>query len=123
VFPKERVDVTLETIRQISDPLSESGVVNYANPDGSAAQVAGYGPYSYFPPELMMLAMNYMYEGHKEYGTKLLYDCMYNIHCRHGYTWDAPNIMRGGSGYRRAYVWIGLLSGYDALGCARGVRK
>lgn len=95
VFPKNRVDVTLETIRQINDPLSESGVVNYANPDGSPAQVGGYGPYSYFPPELMMLSMNYMYEGHKEYGTKLLYDCMYNIHCRHGYTWDSPNIMRG----------------------------
>ena len=128
VFPKDRVDVTLKTIRQISDPLSESGVVNYANPDGSPAQVAGYGPYSYFPPELMMLAMNYMYEGHKEYGTKLLYDCMYNIHCRHAYTWDSPNIMRGdkdtgertfGSDYYQdMMLWAvpAALNGQDMIG-------
>ena len=95
VFPKNRVDPVLEKIRNINCALSQSGAVNYANADGSPAQVAGYGPYSYFPPELMMLAMNYMYEGQMQFGIDLLEKCMENIAVTWGYTWDSPNIMRG----------------------------
>ncbi len=95
VFPKKRIDATLETIRSANCALSQSGATNYANPDGTPARVGGYGTYGYFPPELMMLAMTYMYEGQKEFGVDLLYRCLENIHCQWGYTWDAPNIMRG----------------------------
>ena len=95
VFPTNRVLTTLETIKNINCKLSESAAVNYANPDGTPAKVGGYGPYSYFPPEAMMLAMNYMYEGQKDFGMDLLYRTMKNIVCKWGYTWDAPNIMRG----------------------------
>ena len=95
VFPKQRVDTVLDTIRRINCALSQSGAVNYANPDGSPAQVGGYGTFSYFPPELFMLAMTYMYEGEREFGMDLLYRCLENIVCKWGYTWDAPNIMRG----------------------------
>ena len=94
VFPDERVATTLDTLRLNCD-LSQSGAVNYANPDGTRAKVGGYGPYSYFPPELMMLAMTYMYEGRGGFGLDLLRRCMHNITCRWAYTWDAPNIMRG----------------------------
>ncbi len=95
VFPAKRVLTTLETIRNINCKLSESAAVNYANPDGTPAKVGGYGPYSYFPPEAMMLAMNFMYEGQREFGMDLLYRTMKNIVCKWGYTWDSPNIMRG----------------------------
>jgi uncharacterized protein (DUF608 family) len=95
VFPKERVDTVLETLKRINDPISESGVVNYANPDGSPAKVGGYGTYSYFIPELQMLSMNYMYEGQKDFGIELARKCMYNAACKWGYTWDAPNFVRG----------------------------
>ena len=95
VFPKSRVDPVLDKIRNINCVLSQSGAVNYANGDGTPAQVAGYGPYSYFPPELMMLSMNYMYEGQKTFGMELLQRCMENIAVTWGYTWDSPNIMRG----------------------------
>lgn len=95
VFPQKRVRTTLETLRDTNIALSQSGATNYANPDGTPAKVGGYGTYSYFPPELMMLSMNYMYEGQKEFGTELLKRCMENIVCTWGYTWDAPNIMRG----------------------------
>ena len=95
VFPKERIDATLKTIREANCALSQSGATNYANPDGTPAKVGGYGTYGYFPPELMMLAMTYMYEGEREFGVDLLYRCMENIQCKWGYTWDAPNIMRG----------------------------
>lgn len=94
VFPPDRVATTLDTIRTINCALSQSGAVNYANPDGSAAQVGGYGPYSYFPPELFMLSMTYMYEDSMEFGLDLLRRCLANI-VRWGYVWDFPNTTRG----------------------------
>ena len=95
VFPKNRIDATLRTIREANCRLSQSGATNYANPDGSAAKVGGYGTYGYFPPELMMLAMTYMYEDQRDFGLELLHKCMKNIVCQWGYTWDAPNTIRG----------------------------
>ena len=103
IFPKNRIDTTLETIKNINCQISSTGAVNYANTDGSPAQVGGYGTYSYFPPELLMLAMNYMYEGQQEFGMFLAKRCWENITCSKGYTWDAPNIMQGDAneGHRR----------------------
>jgi uncharacterized protein (DUF608 family) len=95
VFPENRVRTTLETIRKANCKISQTGATNYANADGSPTKVGGYGTYSYFPPELMMLAMTYMYEGQREFGVELLRRCMENIVCEWGYTWDAPNFMRG----------------------------
>ncbi|MEX2172104.1 MAG: GH116 family glycosyl-hydrolase [Pirellulales bacterium] len=95
VFPKNRIDTTLATIRGANCKLSQTGATNYANPDGSPAKVGGYGTYGYFPPELMMLAMNYIYEGEEEFGIDLLRRCMENVTCTWGYTWDAPNTIRG----------------------------
>ena len=95
VFPKPKVDQTLATIRNANCKISQTGATNYANPDGTPAKVGGYGTFGYFPPELMMLAMTYMYEGEKEFGLELLRKCMENIHCQWGYTWDAPNTVRG----------------------------
>jgi uncharacterized protein (DUF608 family) len=84
VFPKGRVDTTLETIRAANCALSQSGATNYAMPDGSAAKVGGYGTYGYFPPELMMLAMNYIYEGKRDFGLDLLHRSMENVVCQWG---------------------------------------
>jgi uncharacterized protein (DUF608 family) len=95
VFPKPRVDAALQAIRDANCALSQTGATNYANPDGSPAKVGGYGTYGYFPPELMMLAMTYMYEDQREFGLDLLRRCMENIVCQWGYTWDAPNTIRG----------------------------
>ncbi len=95
IFPKDKINITLETIRKANCALSQTGAANYANPDGSAAKVGGYGTFGYFPPELMMLAMTYMYEGQKDFGLDLLHRCMENISCKWGYTWDFPNTVRG----------------------------
>jgi len=94
-LPVDRVRTVLDTIQRTNVALSKSGAVNYANPDGSVANPGGYGAYSYFPPELMMLGMNYMYEGQVPFGTELVRKMWYNIVCLQGYTWDVPNIMRG----------------------------
>jgi hypothetical protein len=42
-----------------------------------------------------MLAMNYMYEGQREFGLELARKVWHNLVCTRGYTWDMPNIMRG----------------------------
>lgn len=94
-LPKARVATTLETIKRCNVALSRYGAVNYANANGTPAQVKGYGTYSFFPPEALMLAMTYMYAGQQEFGLELARKVWHNLICLQGYTWDMPNIMRG----------------------------
>jgi len=94
-LPKARVAATLETIKRCNVALTRYGAVNYANADGTPAQVKGYGTYSFFPPEALMLAMTYMYAGEREFGLELARKVWHNLICLQGYTWDMPNIMRG----------------------------
>jgi len=94
-LPVERVHTVLDTIKNTNIALTKYGAVNYANPDGTVANPGGYGSYSYFPPEALMLSMNYMYEGQVEFGTELARKVWHNIFCLQGYSWDVPNIMRG----------------------------
>jgi len=93
-FPAERVATTLQTLRDINCRLSQSGALNYANADGTAAKVGGYGTYAVFQPELFMLASTFMYEGHTAFGLDLLHKCLTNL-VKWGYVWDAPNLTRG----------------------------
>jgi uncharacterized protein (DUF608 family) len=99
-LPEHRVKTTLKTIKRTNIALSRSAAVNYAHADGTPIRQAkdgtwDYGRYSYFPPEALMLAMNYMYEGQVPYGIELARRMWHNVVCLQGYTWDVPNIMRG----------------------------
>jgi len=99
-LPDERVKTVLDTITRCNVALTKYGAVNYANPDGTVIRPAkegvwDYGRFSYFPPEALMLAMNYMYEGQKTFGVELARRVWHNLVCLQGYTWDMPNIMRG----------------------------
>ncbi|MBX7255662.1 MAG: hypothetical protein K1Y02_04795 [Candidatus Hydrogenedentes bacterium] len=94
-LPKERVLTILDTIKKTSIAVTKYGAVNYTNPDGTVANPGGYGSFSYFPPEALMLAMNYMYEGQTAYGIELARKVWHNMVCLQGYMWDVPNIMRG----------------------------
>ncbi len=94
-LPAERIVTVLETIKRCNIAVTQYGAVNYANPNATPAKVGGYGTYSYFPPEALMLAMTYMYNGRKEFGLELAHKVWHNITCIQGYTWDQPNIMRG----------------------------
>ncbi|MHB1421555.1 MAG: hypothetical protein ACYCX4_18585 [Bacillota bacterium] len=40
--------------------MTKYGAANYTTRDGEEARVAGYGAYSLFPPELIMLAGTYI---------------------------------------------------------------
>jgi len=95
VFPEARAAVTLGTIKRCNVALSKTGAVNYAHQDGSPAPVGGYGTYSYFPPELLMLAMTYMYHGETQFGLQLARRCWENITCTQRLVWDQPNFFRG----------------------------
>jgi uncharacterized protein (DUF608 family) len=99
-LPLERVRTTLDTIKRLNIANSKSAAVNYIFPDGRLYPEAkqgtwDYGRFSYFPPEAMMLAMNYMYEDQMPFGVELVRKMWHNIVCLQGYTWDVPNIMRG----------------------------
>jgi len=94
-LPADRVRTVLDTIRRYNVARSKYGAVNYTQPDGEPAAVGGYGTYSFFPPEALMLAMTYMYNGEREFGIELARKVWHNIVCLQGYTWDMPNIMRG----------------------------
>ena len=94
-LPEKRVRTTLETIKRFNIAVSKYGAVNYTESDGKPAKVKGYGTFSFFPPEALMLAMTYMYQGERDFGLNLARKVWDNIVCRHGYTWDMPNIIRG----------------------------
>ncbi len=94
-LPDDRVKTVLDTIRNGNVAVTRYGAVNYVTPDGQPASVGGYGPYSYFPPEALMLAMTYMYHDQQEFGLELARRVWHNIVCMQGYTWDMPNIVRG----------------------------
>lgn len=96
-LPEPRVKTVLETIKRFNVALSRYGAVNYTTPDGKPAGVGGYGTYSFFPPEALMLAMTYAYNGQRAFGLELARKVWHNIVCLQGYTWDMPNIMRGDS--------------------------
>ena len=95
VFDRGRARITLDTIRSCNVALSKTGATNYANRDGTPAEVKGYGPYAYFPPELLMLAMTCIYAGDRGFGIELARRCWENIVCAQGYGWDMPNIISG----------------------------
>ena len=94
-LPAERIRTVLDTVKRTNVAVTKYGAVNYANADGTVADPGGYGAYSYFPPELLMLAMTYMYNGDRNLGVELARRAWHNIVCRQGYAWDMPNIMRG----------------------------
>jgi len=54
-----------------------------------------YGTYAWFPAELLMLSMNYMYHGRGEVGMNLAARAWNNIVCRWGYAWNQPSVTRG----------------------------
>ena len=97
VFRQDRAKITLDTIARTCVRLTPYGAANFARPDGSLAEAVGYGPNTFFVPELYMLAMTYMYEGQREFGLELARRCAQAL-VDSGSEWNQPNIMRGDNG-------------------------
>jgi len=97
VFRPDRAKMTLDTIARTCVRLTPYGATNFARPDGSLAEGVGYGPNTFFVPELYMLAMTYMYEGQRELGLELARRCAQAL-IDSGSEWNQPNILRGDNG-------------------------
>jgi hypothetical protein len=78
-LPEQRIETVLATIKRCNVTVTKYGAVNYALPDGTVANPGGYGAYSYFPPEQLMLAMTYMYYGDREFGLELAHKAWHNL--------------------------------------------
>ena len=136
VFRPERVGITLETITRCNVGLTpEVGAANFARPDGSPlppdSSVAWYGLRAMFPPEVLVLAMTYIYAGEREYGLDLARRHWENLVTRQRHPWDLPNIVRGDTGtrvfgtdyYQNMMLWAlpAALAGQDLKGlCSPG---
>ncbi len=97
VFRPERAKATLETISRTCVRLTPYGATNFARPDGTLARGVGYGPNTFFVPELYMLAMTYMYAGQRELGLELARRCAQAL-IDSGSEWNQPNMLRGDNG-------------------------
>ncbi|HXW14176.1 MAG TPA: GH116 family glycosyl-hydrolase [Terriglobia bacterium] len=97
VFRPDRTKMTLDTIARTCVKLTPYGATNYARPDGSLAEGVGYGPNTFFVPELYMLAMTYLYAGQVELGLELARRCVQAL-IDNGSEWNQPNILRGDNG-------------------------
>jgi len=104
VFRPDRAKTTLRTIRQKNAQLSPYGTVFFANPDGTPWEEAGYGPYTYFVSEQLMLAMTFIYAGETDFGLEQARRCLFNL-IEKGYAWNQPCIVQAATGER--------ISGYD----------
>ena len=105
VFRPDRVMIALETIKRCNIALTpEVGVANFVRPDDSllptGSQVAEYGQYAMFPPELLLLAMTYINAGEREFGLELAHRHWANLVLQQRHPWDLPNIVRGDTGAR-----------------------
>ncbi len=112
VFRPDRARTTLETIARTCVRLTPYGADNFARPDGSLAQDVGYGPNTFFVPELYMLAMTYIYAGERDLGLELARRCAQAL-VDNGSEWSQPNIIRGdngleifGSYYDQNMMWL-----------------
>ncbi|MGD2156608.1 MAG: GH116 family glycosyl hydrolase, partial [Anaerolineales bacterium] len=105
VFKPDRVKTTLETIQRCNIGLTPSvGAANFTRPDGSPlsadSKVVAYGLYAMFPPELLVLAMTYIYAGEREFGLELAHRHWETLCLNQRHIWDLPNIVRGDTGVR-----------------------
>ncbi len=97
VFRPDRAKTTLDTIAKTCARLTPYGATNFAHPDGSYVEDIGYGPNTFFVPEVYMLAMTYMYAGEREFGLELARRCVRAL-IDNGGEWNQPNMIRGDTG-------------------------
>ncbi len=105
VFKPERLPLALETIRRCNAGLTPKlGAANFARPDGTpleaSSQVAHYGQFAMFTPEVVLLAMTYIQNGEREYGLEMARKAWHVLCLEQGHIWDLPNLVSGDDGRR-----------------------
>jgi len=94
IFNQQRVKDALKTI-QVSCVVN-IGSVSFAHEPGQPL-LSGYG---IFPPEMIILAMTYLYEGYRKIGLEVAYNCLQNLVLIQRHPWDLPNMIRADNGNR-----------------------
>jgi uncharacterized protein (DUF608 family) len=104
VFRADRVPVVLDTLRRCNMPAVQVGALSFATPAGQPLgpdeKIVEYGSAFIFLPEIMMLAMNYLYAGQRDFGLAFLERAMHEVVCAQGHPWDLPNMVAGDTGRR-----------------------
>ncbi len=101
IFREDRAKIARTTIATNNSSLAPCGTVFFSNPDGTPWMEAGYGPFTIFVSEQLMLAMTYIYAGEREFGLDQAYRCFHNLMAK-GYTWDQPCVIEAKTGNRIA---------------------
>jgi uncharacterized protein (DUF608 family) len=101
VFPRDRVQITLDTLSRVSD--GPWGARVWSDPAGGpvrpkAFETGYWSPHGVHAPGALMLAMTYLYRGQRVIGLDLAQRVMENMVCRQGWTWDLPILYRADSG-------------------------
>jgi len=96
VFPKDRIDKTLATIKRVNAPLTTAGLLVVADPAGGVSSIGGrMGGVGTMPASTFITACNFIYEGDVEGGLDIARDCLHEVVCEQGMTWDMPNVFIG----------------------------
>ena len=97
VFRKERIDQTLATIKRINTPLTTAGLLVVVGADGKQDTkfLGRMGGLHSMPASTFISAMNFIYEGDRVGGLQIAYDCLREMVCDQGMTWDMPNVIKG----------------------------
>ena len=107
VFREDRINTTLETIKESPVRHSTYGAINFCNPDGTPMEPGQEFIHNdqvatdFFTPEAMILGMTYMYQGQREYGLEFVQSLMAAVELLQRRTWDQPNIIDGMTGRAR----------------------
>jgi non-lysosomal glucosylceramidase len=120
IFRQDRIEATLATIADTC--LVDMGVAGFAEP-GKGPDLERYGT---FPPEVIIVAMTYIYQGQRDLGLEIARRSMDNMIRVQGLGWDMPNLIRCDTGartygadyYQNMILW-GLpaaLAGQDLAG-------
>lgn len=96
VFLPDRVKTVLATVEQTC--LVWSGAVSFASFD-TGPELTSYG---IFPPEILILAMTYIYNRQQDVGLEIARRLMENLVRLQGHGWDMPNQIRANGGQRQA---------------------
>lgn len=93
VFPAENIPKTLETIKRCCLPLTGSGILNAAFPDGSPDRSAGNQSNGIFTGEALCVAATMAYAGYSKTGLQITENLLNAIVVGNRREWDMPNIL------------------------------
>jgi uncharacterized protein (DUF608 family) len=99
VFRPDRVDTTLATIKRLNSWVPLNGVIDVIQRDGRPTAFGDrMGWMGSMPASVFILAMTYLYAGHRSEGLDLARKCIDALVNRFGMTWDMPNVVRSDPG-------------------------